>query len=240
MGQNISSPPLHAIINGVPSQFSAVKGSTPDNVERDMPVNTMGKGMAVNIKGRGLIVPLKGRGSSVSMRRRGSSVSIRGRVTKQYVDDSKNETYDPMHRKKKYTNPSQGMYGDPFKDTDGEDQNLGWPFIGLDGCHLKGPYGAIFFSIVVLDGEYEVHERPCKFVASLEKRTCGCGWWNIIGLPCKDSARAIGFIRGNIEEYYDDYYCIACYLRVYAGALHLVPQKDIELDDVYPPMLPPP
>ncbi|KAF2297182.1 hypothetical protein GH714_018947 [Hevea brasiliensis] len=63
----------------------STQGSTPDNVERDMPVNTMGKGMAVNTKGRGLSVPLKGRGSSVSMRRRGSSVSIRGRVTEQCI-----------------------------------------------------------------------------------------------------------------------------------------------------------
>ncbi|XP_058008374.1 uncharacterized protein LOC131182921 [Hevea brasiliensis] len=75
---------------------------------------------------------------------------------------------------------------------------------------------------------------------SLERRTYSCGWWNITGLPCKHAARAIGFVRGNIEEYYDDYYNIAYYLRVYVGTLHLVPQKDIKPDVEYPSMLPPP
>ncbi|KAJ9162980.1 hypothetical protein P3X46_022705 [Hevea brasiliensis] len=62
------------VINGLGTQ-----GSTPDNVERDMSMNTMGSGMAINIREKGRSLPLRGRGSNVSMRGRGSSVSIRGR-----------------------------------------------------------------------------------------------------------------------------------------------------------------
>ncbi|XP_043812752.1 uncharacterized protein LOC122723711 [Manihot esculenta] len=88
--------------------------------------------------------------------------------------------------------------------------------------------------------EYEVHEGPCRFAASLAKRTCSCGWWDISGLPCKHAARAIAYVRGNIEEFCHEYYTVQCYSRVYAGAIHPVPQTELELDNEHPSMLPPP
>ncbi|XP_043817647.1 uncharacterized protein LOC122725096 [Manihot esculenta] len=88
--------------------------------------------------------------------------------------------------------------------------------------------------------EYEVHEGPCRFAVSLAKRTCSCGWWDISGLPCKHAARAIAYVRGNIEEFCHEYYTVQCYSRVYAGAIHPVPQTELEPDNEHPSMLPPP
>ncbi|XP_021615715.1 uncharacterized protein LOC110617306 [Manihot esculenta] len=88
--------------------------------------------------------------------------------------------------------------------------------------------------------EYEVHEGPYRFAVSLAKRTCSCGWWDISGLPCKHAARAIAYVRGNIEEFCHEYYTVQCYSRVYAGAIHPVPQTELEPDNEHPSMLPPP
>ena len=46
------------------------------------------------------------------------------------------------------------------------------PFIGLDGCHLKGPYGGIFLVAVILDGNRGV--LPLAF--SIVEAECGDSW----------------------------------------------------------------
>ncbi len=58
---------------------------------------------------------------------------------------------------------------------------------------------------------------------SLEKKTCSCGWWEIIGLPSKHAARTIKDNRVDIKDYYDDYYSIETYLKVYNHAIHPIP-----------------
>ncbi|KAF2297263.1 hypothetical protein GH714_020245 [Hevea brasiliensis] len=88
--------------------------------------------------------------------------------------------------------------------------------------------------------EFEVHEGPCKFVVSLESKTYSYEWWDRNGLPCKHAASAIGYKRDNIEDCGHEDYHISNYLKVYEGAIHPIPQKDLEPDDEFPTLdLPP-
>lgn len=40
-----------------------------------------------------------------------------------------------------------------------------------------------------------------KFLVKLEDKTCDCGYWEIVGLPCFDALTNIGYARHETEEY---------------------------------------
>lgn len=88
--------------------------------------------------------------------------------------------------------------------------------------------------------EYEVHEGPCRFAMSLDKRTCSCGWWAISRLPCKYATRVIVYKRVDMEDYCDETFTIETYKRVYNYAIHPIPNRTLEVDDEHPPLQLPP
>ncbi|KAF8393878.1 hypothetical protein HHK36_020076 [Tetracentron sinense] len=114
------------------------------------------------------------------------------------------------------------------------------PFIGLDGCHLKGPYGGVLLAAIALDGnnglflmafaivegetkeseEYEVTEGSARFVVNFDARSCSCRAWEISGLPCKHLAACIARKRANIEDYCDGCYSNETYLKAHGGIVH--------------------
>ncbi|KAA8531001.1 hypothetical protein F0562_005709 [Nyssa sinensis] len=94
------------------------------------------------------------------------------------------------------------------------------PFIGIDGCHLKGPYGGVLLATVSLDGNNGLFPIAMGVVESENRDSWGgmefkvkdgevvsyvvnLNSWEIFGLPCKHAATGISYMRWNIEEYCD-------------------------------------
>ncbi|TXG59922.1 hypothetical protein EZV62_014495 [Acer yangbiense] len=66
------------------------------------------------------------------------------------------------------------------------------PFIGIDGCHLKGPYGGVLLSAVALDansGLYPLYpeDRPICFMSNKQKSVIGAlkMYWPKASVLCK-------------------------------------------------------
>ncbi|KAA8524886.1 hypothetical protein F0562_011309 [Nyssa sinensis] len=52
--------------------------------------------------------------------------------------------------------------------------------------------------------EFEVKDgKGVSYVVNLTSRKCVCNSWKISSLPCKHTAAAISYMRGNIKEYCD-------------------------------------
>ncbi|KAF8408008.1 hypothetical protein HHK36_007148 [Tetracentron sinense] len=83
--------------------------------------------------------------------------------------------------------------------------------------------------IVVFAGgeEYEVTEGVSRFVVNLHAKSCACRAWEISGLPCKHAAACIARKRANLEEYCDEYYSKATYLRAYGGIIHPISDESM-------------
>lgn len=84
--------------------------------------------------------------------------------------------------------------------------------------------------------ELEAEEGSCKFVINFGRKTCSCGWWEIIDLPCKHVAKTIEYKRHNIENYCYEYFTKATYLKVYEGVIHPVPKSNLKPDEEFPPL----
>ncbi|KAL0413836.1 UNVERIFIED_CONTAM: hypothetical protein Sradi_1585300 [Sesamum radiatum] len=71
--------------------------------------------------------------------------------------------------------------------------------------------------------EYEIDHFLNKYVVDLEKKTCSCGMFQLTGYPCCHACAAIGSKRARLEDYVDDFYTKAVYLKVYTEMIHAVP-----------------
>ena len=50
----------------------------------------------------------------------------------------------------------------------------------------------------------------------LEFRTCDCGYWEIVALPCQHAMPAMGYVRHEVQEYVPTYFSRQAYLSTYS------------------------
>ncbi|XP_055962022.1 uncharacterized protein LOC126683498 isoform X2 [Mercurialis annua] len=79
--------------------------------------------------------------------------------------------------------------------------------------------------------EFEVIEGKCRFVVKLGENKCSCLWWDRSGIPCKHAMVCIGYKRGDVESYCDEYFTVEKYLATYNPTLRPFPHNDMEEDD---------
>ena len=56
------------------------------------------------------------------------------------------------------------------------------------------------------DNKYEVTNLGNKFVVDLRAKTCGCGYWDMMGIPCSHAITCIHLIQLNPDDFVDDYF----------------------------------
>ncbi|KAL2941691.1 Msx2-interacting protein [Bienertia sinuspersici] len=75
-------------------------------------------------------------------------------------------------------------------------------------------------------GEYEIQDGKSRLPVSLIKRTCICGQWQLIGIPCRHGMRAI--LHPGLEpvQFVDNWYSVQKYKDAYGHGIK--PISDIE------------
>lgn len=54
-----------------------------------------------------------------------------------------------------------------------------------------------------------------KFVVNLQKQSCTCYFWDLVGIPCRRVVCSIKYIDGVVETYVHKYYKIDLYQMCY-------------------------
>ncbi|KAK4383755.1 hypothetical protein Sango_2746100 [Sesamum angolense] len=110
------------------------------------------------------------------------------------------------------------------------------PFIGVDGCHLKGPHGGILLTAVSIDPNNNLYHlayvvvleetrESCQWFLELLKgdlnvqHTCTCRKWDLTGIPCNHGMSAICSQSLEPEDFVNPCYSIETFLEVYKHAI---------------------
>lgn len=56
------------------------------------------------------------------------------------------------------------------------------------------------------DLKYEVTNFGNKFTVDLRRKVCGCGYWNVTGIPCSHAITCIHYIQMNPADFVDNYF----------------------------------
>ncbi|XP_027062926.2 uncharacterized protein [Coffea arabica] len=64
---------------------------------------------------------------------------------------------------------------------------------------------------------FEVSDGDRAFIVSLNQKTCDCGAFQLLGLPCKHAALGIIYRRQKLETYCDPCFSTEMYLKTYSG-----------------------
>ncbi|TXG72727.1 hypothetical protein EZV62_001306 [Acer yangbiense] len=89
------------------------------------------------------------------------------------------------------------------------------------------------------EDEFEVVDGNRRFVVELDKRTCQCGIWVILGVPCMHAMACITKKRDNVEDYVHDYLKKPTYLRTYSNNFHAIPDENLWPNGNFKTVLPP-
>ncbi|XP_021850492.2 uncharacterized protein [Spinacia oleracea] len=88
-------------------------------------------------------------------------------------------------------------------------------------------------------GEYEVREGHVKFPVMIDSRTCGCGVWQVSGIPCKHGLRVIYNQRLDPLYFVSHFFKGAAYKLAYAEHMHPIPDPtqwpEFNLPTINPP-----
>ncbi|XP_056685733.1 uncharacterized protein [Spinacia oleracea] len=88
-------------------------------------------------------------------------------------------------------------------------------------------------------GEYEVREGHVKFPVNIDRRTCGCGVWQVSGIPCKHGLRVIYNQRLDPLDFVSHFFKGAAYKLAYAEHMHPMPDPtqwpEFNLPTINPP-----
>ena len=76
------------------------------------------------------------------------------------------------------------------------------------------------------DDEFRVKDGFTTSVVNLRARVCDCGYWRLIGLPCKHACSCIAYKRANVEMFCDDSYSTTTYSLCYSEIIHPMPELD--------------
>ncbi|KAL3534201.1 hypothetical protein ACH5RR_002662 [Cinchona calisaya] len=73
---------------------------------------------------------------------------------------------------------------------------------------------------------FEVDESEKIYIVNLGDKTCGCGAFQITGLPCKHATLGIVYRREPLEAYCDPWFSKDQYLKTYASMINPYHMKD--------------
>ncbi|KAK1563292.1 hypothetical protein Q3G72_025538 [Acer saccharum] len=95
------------------------------------------------------------------------------------------------------------------------------------------------------DQEYEILGQDGTFAVKLKQYNCGCGSWQISGIPCPHAMAAISHncgkesLRDMVPRYVHQSLTKSAYMQTYKGMIHPVPDQkmwpEIVADEVLPP-----
>ncbi|XP_056690471.1 uncharacterized protein [Spinacia oleracea] len=85
---------------------------------------------------------------------------------------------------------------------------------------LRSAESRFCYSTACGGGEFEVKDGNVKFPVKLHTRTCGCGVWQVSGIPCKHGLRVIYNQRLDPVDFVSNYFKGAAYKQAYAEHMH--------------------
>ncbi|XP_021844717.2 uncharacterized protein [Spinacia oleracea] len=85
---------------------------------------------------------------------------------------------------------------------------------------LRSAESRFRYSTACGGGELEVKDGNVKFPVKLHNRTCGCGVWQVSGMPCKHGLRVIYNQRLDPVDFVSTYFKGAAYKQAYAEHMH--------------------
>ncbi|XP_021717664.1 uncharacterized protein LOC110685446 [Chenopodium quinoa] len=87
--------------------------------------------------------------------------------------------------------------------------------------------------------EFEVRDQHVHFPIKLGAGTCGCGKWQLSGIPCKHVLRVIYHQRLQAVDFVSPYFKGRAYKSTYAEHMHPMPDQtqwpSFNLPDILPP-----
>ncbi|CAN1753699.1 hypothetical protein LINPERHAP1_LOCUS5259 [Linum perenne] len=89
------------------------------------------------------------------------------------------------------------------------------------------------------DGLFEVREGLRSWVVDVRASQCGCGLWQLSGLPCEHALACITYNRDPIEPYCDPCYTIGRYRRAYGHSINPLNDASQWKDSNGPKLRPP-
>ncbi|XP_056695145.1 uncharacterized protein [Spinacia oleracea] len=87
---------------------------------------------------------------------------------------------------------------------------------------------------------YEVKEGDVKYPIKFDARTCGCGVWQISGIPCRHGLRVIYHQRLEATDFVSHYFKGQAYKLTYSEHIHPMPDPTQWPSFDLPIILPPP
>lgn len=78
-----------------------------------------------------------------------------------------------------------------------------------------------------------------QYIVDIGKRTCTCGFWELVGIPCRHAVAAMGKRSRKPEDYVDDCYSKETYEICYSFNVSAINGQDmwpnVEVEDMLPP-----
>ena len=71
--------------------------------------------------------------------------------------------------------------------------------------------------------EFEVDDDEESYVVNLTNKTCLCGSWNLIGIPCKIAMAYIVLRKFDASEFFHEAYLVETYAKTYAPKFYGIP-----------------
>jgi hypothetical protein len=92
-----------------------------------------------------------------------------------------------------------------------------------------------------IDEVWQVHHsyNGQQFIVNIDQRTCACGFWELVGIPCRHAVAALGYRQRNPEHYVHDCYSRRSYELCYGNAVSAINGMDmwpeVEEEEILPP-----
>ncbi|KAL2933974.1 Antiviral helicase SKI2, partial [Bienertia sinuspersici] len=71
--------------------------------------------------------------------------------------------------------------------------------------------------------QFQVNHRMDSLVVDLQEKTCTCGKWDLIGIPCCHAVACIFWMHKNAEDFVSEWYKKDTYLKAYSGSISPCP-----------------
>ena len=88
--------------------------------------------------------------------------------------------------------------------------------------------------------EFEVDDDDKSYVVNLTNRTCLCGSWNLIGIPCKHAMACILIRKLDASEFVHEAYLVETYAKTYGPKFYGMPGREMWPTTTLAQPLPPP
>ncbi|XP_057535394.1 uncharacterized protein LOC130813576 [Amaranthus tricolor] len=88
--------------------------------------------------------------------------------------------------------------------------------------------------------EFEVDDDEKSYVVNLTNKTCLCGSWNLLGIPCKHAMACICIRKLDATEFVHQAYLVETYAKTYAPKFYGMPGREMWPTTTLAKPLPPP